>query len=61
MSNIKFGTDGWRAVVGKDFNEENVKKFAQKVHDMIQNEINASGGSNAFNKGHMERLKGINK
>lgn len=42
-------------------NEENVKKFAQKVHDMIQNEINASGGSNAFNKGHMERLKGINK
>ncbi len=24
MSNIKFGTDGWRAVVGKDFNEENV-------------------------------------
>ena len=42
-------------------NEENVKKFAQKVHDMIQNEINTSGGSNAFNKGHMERLKGINK
>ena len=24
MANIKFGTDGWRAVVGKDFNEENV-------------------------------------
>lgn len=24
MSGIKFGTDGWRAVVGKDFNEENV-------------------------------------
>jgi phosphomannomutase len=24
MTNIKFGTDGWRAVVGKDFNEENV-------------------------------------
>lgn len=25
MSNIKFGTDGWRAVVGKDFNAENVE------------------------------------
>ncbi len=24
MTGIKFGTDGWRAVVGKDFNEENV-------------------------------------
>ncbi len=24
MANIKFGTDGWRAVVGKEFNEENV-------------------------------------
>ncbi len=24
MSTIKFGTDGWRAIVGKDFNEENV-------------------------------------
>ena len=25
MSNIKFGTDGWRAVVGQDFNEDNVR------------------------------------
>lgn len=25
MANIKFGTDGWRAVVGKDFTEENVR------------------------------------
>ncbi len=25
MANIKFGTDGWRAVVGKDFNDENVE------------------------------------
>lgn len=24
MANIKFGTDGWRAIVGQDFNEENV-------------------------------------
>ena len=25
MANIKFGTDGWRAIAGKDFNDENVK------------------------------------
>lgn len=25
MANIKFGTDGWRAIVGKDFNTENVE------------------------------------
>ena len=25
MANIKFGTDGWRAIVGKDFNEDNVR------------------------------------
>ena len=25
MTNIKFGTDGWRAIVGKDFNKENVE------------------------------------
>lgn len=25
MANIKFGTDGWRAIVGKDFNAENVE------------------------------------
>lgn len=24
MTNIKFGTDGWRAIVGEDFNSENV-------------------------------------
>lgn len=31
MSNIKFGTDGWRAVVGKDFNEENVIKVTNAI------------------------------
>lgn len=37
MTNIKFGTDGWRAVVGKDFTEENVaivtKAIAKYVFD----------------------------
>lgn len=31
MANIKFGTDGWRAVVGKDFNEANVKTVIKSV------------------------------
>ena len=31
MSKIKFGTDGWRAIVGQDFNEENVKKVRKFV------------------------------
>lgn len=31
MANIKFGTDGWRAVVGKDFNEENVALVTKAI------------------------------
>ncbi len=31
MANIKFGTDGWRAVVGKDFNEENVAIVSKAI------------------------------
>jgi len=28
---IKFGTDGWRGIIGHDFNEENVKLAAQAI------------------------------
>ena len=31
MANIKFGTDGWRAVVGKEFNEENVATVTNAI------------------------------
>ena len=31
MANIKFGTDGWRAVVGKDFNSENVELVIKSI------------------------------
>jgi len=31
MSNIKFGTDGWRAIVGEDFTEENVKLVSNSI------------------------------
>ena len=31
MDEIKFGTDGWRAVVGKEFNEENVALVSKAI------------------------------
>ena len=31
MNGIKFGTDGWRAVVGKDFNTENVAIVSKAI------------------------------
>ena len=31
MAEIKFGTDGWRAVVGEDFNQENVLKVTNAI------------------------------
>lgn len=35
MANIKFGTDGWRAVVGKDFNDENVNLVINAIAKLI--------------------------
>lgn len=35
MSNIKFGTDGWRAVLDKDFNFENVDKVVNAISNYI--------------------------
>ncbi|MFH0798701.1 MAG: phosphoglucomutase/phosphomannomutase family protein [Pseudomonadota bacterium] len=34
MTSIKFGTDGWRAVVGEDFIPENIMKVAQAFADL---------------------------
>lgn len=35
MTAIKFGTDGWRAVIGKDFTPENIMKVAQAFADLF--------------------------
>jgi len=35
MSDIKFGTDGWRALMSDSFNTENVKKIAQAIADYL--------------------------
>lgn len=34
MSDIRFGTDGWRAVTGKDFISENITKVTQAFADL---------------------------
>ena len=31
MANIKFGTDGWRAITGEDFNTENVSLVTNAI------------------------------
>ncbi len=41
MGNVKFGTDGWRAVISDDFTFENVKKLAQAIADYLNNEVYA--------------------
>ncbi len=35
MAGIKFGTDGWRAIVGEDFNEDNVKLVSNAIGKYI--------------------------
>jgi alpha-D-glucose phosphate-specific phosphoglucomutase len=37
MSNIKFGTDGWRAVIAEDFTFANVERVAQATADFWRN------------------------
>ncbi len=37
MTEIKFGTDGWRAVLNKDFNKENINKVINAAANYIYN------------------------
>ena len=39
MSAIKFGTDGWRAVIAEDFTFENVARVAQATADFWKSEV----------------------
>ena len=34
MVSIKFGTDGWRAVIAKDFTFGNVRALAQAISEL---------------------------
>ena len=35
MSEIKFGTDGWRAIIAKDFTVENVARITHATADWV--------------------------
>ena len=39
MAHIKFGTDGWRAVIAEDFNFSNVARVAQATADYWKSEV----------------------
>ena len=36
VSSVRFGTDGWRAVIGEDFTFKNVRLVAQATADYFQ-------------------------
>ncbi len=40
--NIKFGTDGWRAVIAEDFTFANVARVAQASADYWKSEVQKS-------------------
>jgi len=39
MTDIKFGTDGWRGIMARDFTFQNVRRVAQAVADHLREEI----------------------
>lgn len=54
MTDIKFGTDGWRAVLGKDFTIENTKKVVNGISNYIYKQ---SGYNNKIIIGYDPRNK----
>lgn len=44
MSKIKFGTDGWRAIIADDFTFDNIKKVAQGIANYMKNRNLAKKG-----------------
>ena len=36
MTEIKFGTDGWRAIIAKEFTTENVSRVSIAVSDFLK-------------------------
>lgn len=44
IQKIKFGTDGWRAVIAQDFTFENLKKVAQATVDYLKKEKGSDSG-----------------
>ena len=38
MNDIRFGTGGWRAIIGDDFIKENIQRVAQAICNMAYRE-----------------------
>ncbi|MBI4336184.1 MAG: hypothetical protein HY589_05970, partial [Candidatus Omnitrophica bacterium] len=59
MGEIKFGTDGWRAIIGGDFTFANVKIVAQAIADYIENQKPKTSAkrSEASPKGENQKLR----
>lgn len=53
MSKIKFGTDGWRAIIAEDFTVKNVLRVSEAVSQYVQNK-----GKNKIVIGHDCRFAG---
>ncbi len=45
LTPIKFGTDGWRAIMGKEYTPENVERMAQAFSDFTNEAHRAAGKS----------------
>ena len=41
---IKFGTDGWRGIIGQDFNLKNVEAVAQAIADYLKPDARVAVG-----------------
>jgi phosphomannomutase len=44
METIKFGTDGWRGVIGDDFTFANVRRVARAIAEYVRKESSTSSG-----------------
>lgn len=54
---IKFGTDGWRAIIDEDFNLDNVGAVTQAISDYLNREKRKSGGELKVAVGYDVRRK----
>lgn len=58
MTKLKFGTDGWRAIMGEDYTSENVARVANAVADWLELKRETADGSPLVVIGHDCRKDG---
>ena len=54
MQEIKFGTGGWRAVIGEDFTQKNVRRVAEGIslllHEKDKKHTLCKGGIHVYHR-----------